>query len=232
MNAAAKYQKPYRGSRKHILDWVESPRFLGELQEMLKPVVVEIPSMAAYMPMGYASPLEAKLDEVPTKFAVSHGVRDELRDWRLRDHVGANTPNWDLIVECLVEGRPGLILMEAKANVPELKKDGKYLADDATDNSRENHDQISKAIAVARAGFKAVGIEARIRIDSHYQIANRIAFMSDTDWQDVFDEHAKSILPDEMRERRLDLGAAPAWFLLRSRKVIERSPPRACIGTK
>jgi len=263
MSAASKNEKPYRGSRKHILDWVESPRFLGELKEMLKPVDVEIPSTAAYMPMGYASPQEAKLDEVSTEFAIAHGVRDELRDWWLRHHIGANTPNWDLIVECSVEGRPGLILMEAKANVPELKKDCMFLAAAATENSRENHDQISKAIAEARAGLKAVGIEARIRIDSHYQLANRIAFMwklashgiptvlvylgftgdagiadagapfiSDSDWQNVFDEYARSILPVEMRERRLDLGAAPAWFLLRSRKVVELSPPSACIGTK
>ena len=27
----------YRGSRKHVLDWVQSPQFRTELNEMLKP---------------------------------------------------------------------------------------------------------------------------------------------------------------------------------------------------
>jgi hypothetical protein len=52
----------YRGSRKHILDWVESPGFLADLAEMLKPVKVVIPTPAVFMPRGRHAPEEVRLD--------------------------------------------------------------------------------------------------------------------------------------------------------------------------
>ena len=167
----------YRGSRKHVLDWVESPAFLEELEELLKPVNVVIPATAAYMPRGYAAPKEARLDSADIRFDVLKTAQPELRRWWLVHHRGANTPNWDLVVSCEIEGRPGLVLVEAKANHPELKEDGKLQRDDASPNSTENQDRIRDAIAEAREGLKAAGVNTAIDINSHYQLANRVAFM-------------------------------------------------------
>jgi hypothetical protein len=69
------------------------------------------------------------------------------------------------------------VLVEAKANVPELKEEGKYSSDEHSKNSRENHEHIKAAIAEAREGFKKAGLDVQISIDTHYQLANRIAFM-------------------------------------------------------
>lgn len=38
--------------------------------------------------------------------------------------------------------------------------------------------------------------------------------------------NAYSIVPKGIFEKRIDCGAAPVWFLLRSQKVIENFPPR------
>jgi hypothetical protein len=167
----------YRGSRKHVLDWVESPAFLAELEELLKPVNVVIPATAAYMPSGYAEPKEARLDSADIPFGALKTAQPELQRWWLVHHRGANTPNWDLVVSCEIEGRPGLVLVEAKANHPELKEDGKLQRDDASPNSAENHDRIGAAIAEAREGLKSTGVDTAIDISSHYQLANRVAFM-------------------------------------------------------
>jgi hypothetical protein len=167
----------YRGSRKHILDWVESPGFLADLTEMLKPVKVVIPTPAVFMPRGRHAPEEVRLDAGDSPFEVVRGVREQLQNWWLVHHRGANTPNWDLAVAAQIEGRAGLVLVEAKANVPELKEEGKYSSDEHSKNSRENHGQIKAAIAEAREGFKKAGLDVQISIDTHYQLANRIAFM-------------------------------------------------------
>ncbi len=45
-----------------------------------------------------------------------------LRKWWLVHERGANTPNWDIAAGCEIEGKTGVILVEAKANVPELKR--------------------------------------------------------------------------------------------------------------
>ena len=251
-------REAYRGSRKHILDWVESPQFIAELTEMLKPVNAVIPAAAAYLPKGYASPREARLDSLDAGLAVVESVREPLRNWWLEHHRGANTPNWDLVVECEIEGRPGLVLVEAKANWPELKVEGKSSKPEDSPNSRANHDRIRDAIAEARAGLGVVAPGIDIRIDSHYQLANRVAFLwklatlgiptvlvylgftgdegirdagapfeDDADWRHAFSDYTKNQIPASIFERRLELGAAPAWFLVRSRAVLEQSAARA-----
>jgi hypothetical protein len=250
--------RAYRGSRKHVLDWVESPQFIAGLTEMLKPVGVVIPPSATYLPKGYASPWEARLDTLDAGLPVVQGVREQLRDWWLEHHRGANTPNWDLVVECEIEGRPGLVLVEAKANWPELTVHGKSSKPEDSPNSHANHRRIRQAIAEARAGLEVVAPGIDIRIDSHYQLANRVAFLwklatlgiptvlvhlgftgdegirdagapfeDDADWRRAFSDYTKDQIPASMLERRLELGAAPAWFVVRSRAVIEQSPARA-----
>lgn len=246
----------YRGSRKHVLDWVESPGFLDDLQSMVTPVRVTLRRPVTVFPRGYAAPREARLDQATPELAVAHAVRDELRDWWLQHHRGANTPNWDLVVACEIENRPGLVLFEAKANLPELKTDPKPLKVNASDNSKRNHRRISAAIAEANTALRKHGWSTNISIDSHYQLADRVAFMwklatlgiptvvmylgfigdegirdagppfaSVDDWREAFHEHAKGVIPDEMVGTRLELGAAPAWLLVRGRPILSPSPP-------
>jgi hypothetical protein len=79
-------------------------------------------------------------------------------------------------LSCEVEGTPGLILVEAKANVPELSPLGKPTARRPSQNSRENHEHIGTAILSARNALEAVIPGVSIERDRHYQLSNRLAF--------------------------------------------------------
>ena len=68
------------------------------------------------------------------------------------------------------------MLAEAKAHWSELSTAGKSLASDASENSRQNHAHIGAAIDEACEGWKRTVSRVTISLDTHYQLANRLAF--------------------------------------------------------
>jgi hypothetical protein len=175
--------RPRRGSRKHVLDWVEQPGFLQELEALVVPAPCRIPPDAIYLPRGHAEPAEARLDVFGRRVLPDHPAWDELRGWWLRHPKGANTPNWDLAVTCQIEDRPGLLLVEAKANVPELSEAGKApVREDprrgplSAQRSAENAEQILAAIDSARSALEPQLPGISISRNRHYQLSNRLAF--------------------------------------------------------
>ena len=167
----------YRGSRKHILDWadLEQDAFLPSLNELLHPTGAVVGPSDLWMPRGYDRPKEAKLQASYATF-LSKALGRQLSDWWLVHKRGANVPNWDLVATCSIGGRRGLVLVEAKAHENELSSAGKGLRANASDNSRENHEQIGRAIEEARAALDRIVPGVRISRDSHYQLSNRVAF--------------------------------------------------------
>ena len=79
----------------------------------------------------------------------------------------------EISLACEIEGRPGLILVEAKAHKNELKIPGKVLEAGASQNSRANHAQIAGAIKEDFIGLRCLDQNVSI---THYQLANRFAF--------------------------------------------------------
>jgi hypothetical protein len=128
-----------------------------------------------WMPRGYTFPAEARLETFGPR-AIPGADWSELRKWWLRHERGANTPNWDAALSCDIEGNPGLVLVEAKANVPELGLAGKPKVKEHSQASGENHDHIKSAIANACAELRRVDPGVAISCDSHYQLSNRVAF--------------------------------------------------------
>jgi hypothetical protein len=167
----------YRGSRKHVLDWVETSTFLPDLLATVAPIDAKITAASKWMPRSYREPDEARLESFGPSFLPDHPAWKALQSWWLRNPSGANTPNWDIAVGCEIEGRPGLILVEAKANVLELSDAGKRELEKASSRSRENRDQIQASIAEAQGGLKPFAKDLKIAIDSCYQLSNRIAFL-------------------------------------------------------
>src|ERR1700680_2595385 len=75
-----------------------------------------------WMPEGFENCSEAQLH------LVTHLLDDDKRRllglwWLPPDRQDARTPNFDIASKCLIEGRPGLLLVEAKAHDEELKKE-------------------------------------------------------------------------------------------------------------
>ena len=55
-------------------------------------------------------------------------IHRKLTDWWLSVQQGSmTTPNWDIASTCTVQGKPGLLLVEAKAHANELDLKGKRL---------------------------------------------------------------------------------------------------------
>ncbi len=247
----------FRGSRKHVLDWTSRPEFCEELLRLVSPVEARLTPSSIWTPKGYDAPKEAELKTFGPEAMPESEVWPLLRRWWLVHERGANTPNWDIAFSCDIEETPGLILVEAKANVPELVRSGKGLRADASDNSRANHERIGGAIDEACAALRLVAGATAIRRDSHFQLSNRVAFAwklaslgvptilvylgflgdrgiadagepfrDEAHWNDSFAAYAHSQVPRELFERRLDCGAAPSWFLARSRPVLSVSEPK------
>jgi len=166
----------YRGSRKHVLDWTGSTSCLSEFADLIAPVPAVFGEKPLVMPLGKGSSNEARLESFGPLWLPESGAWRKLEDWWLVHKAHANTPNWDIVATCEIEERQGLVLVEAKANWPELKTDGKLVRQNTSLRSRENHERIGSAITEACNGWRHIDSGISINRDSHYQLANRLAF--------------------------------------------------------
>ncbi len=75
-----------------------------------------------WMPQGFDRTDEATLPEAAR--LLPEAVRVELKRWWLAvPSNNARTPNWDVASSCTIKGKPGLVLIEAKAHDQELIKE-------------------------------------------------------------------------------------------------------------
>lgn len=250
----------YRGSRKHILDWLETPGFGPDLLGLVAPANAKITSRSVWAPAGYRSPDEARLEQWGPRMFGPHAAWPALESWWLKEPRGANTPNWDLALVAEIEGELGLVLVEAKANVPELNAAGKSAPSDS-DGSRANHQRIGEAIESARKALSPTCPGITISRDSHYQLSNRIAFtwklaslgipvvllylgfvgdegirdvgpplIDSNHWSSLVHGHLEAVGAAELLEQRHQLDGAPFWIMSRARSVLEQSPSSRDIG--
>ena len=105
-------------------------------------------------------------------------IHRALTDWWLAVRRGSmTTPCWDIASTCTIQGKSGLLLVEAKAYANELDSEGKSLKRKASQGSRENHEQIGRAIVEASDGLAlATGRSWGLSRDYHYQLSNRFAW--------------------------------------------------------
>ena len=166
----------YRGSRRHVLEWVDQPGFREEFAALIDSPRIQLDDPATWQPLGITEPTEATLDTFGPKHFPDPLIWDTLAAWWLINRSGARTPTWDLAAPALIEGRRGLVLVEAKANVPELGIGGKPKKGTPSERSAENHDQIVRAVAAASTALAALIPGVKLGITSHYQLASRLAF--------------------------------------------------------
>jgi hypothetical protein len=159
-----------------VLDWTDRPEFAVDLLQLVLPVECRISARSHWMPRGHNCPDEARLETFGPRALGNLDVWRTLCSWWLAHEAGANTPNWDIAVASEVEGVPGLVLVEAKANVPELTVAGKSLDPAASAASAANHERIGLAINEACAALREVSPSTAMSRDTHYQLSNRLAF--------------------------------------------------------
>ena len=149
--------RPPRGSRKHVLDLTAQPDFPAQMQALLAEVPVAMGTSDRWMPRGHAHPREARLETFGPAWLPGHPAWPALSTWWLAHRRGANTPNWDLAIGCRIEDKPGLVLVEAKANEPEMSASGKRLSRTASAASRDNHRRIGEALEEATSALSRGG---------------------------------------------------------------------------
>lgn len=166
-----------RGSkaRCHLLTHGSRPQVATRLTNLAEPWI-EVGVDDHWMPEGFKAKCEAQLHQCAE--LLPEQVRTRLKTWWLASTKGSpRTPTWDIASTCRIDGRRGLLLIEAKAHDAELKPEGKEIASDASQDSRANHEKIQLAILEAKQGLTSTtGNEFGLSRDSHYQLANRFAW--------------------------------------------------------
>ena len=171
--------KERRGSkpRCHLLTHGNANEVASALTALVAPFA-RVSAEDCWMPVGFADVREAELDKAPR--LLNAGIRSQLGAWWLpTNRQTARTPNFDIASTCTIGDTPGLLLIEAKAHSQELRKEevGRSLDADASDERRESHDTIGKAIAEAAGGLaRATAAPCHISRDTHYQMSNRFAW--------------------------------------------------------
>lgn len=160
-------EREFKGSRFRCLLVTHEPKLkvVGFLNSLIHPFA-SVSGNDRFMPEGFCKSEEARLGETPG--FLSKEQRHIVTDWWLAVPEDANTPNWDLISTCTIEGRRGLVLVEAKAHAGELKPN-----DCCGARQGDNRQKIKDAIDDAS---QKLGESWRLSIDSHYQLSNRFAW--------------------------------------------------------
>ncbi|MCB1206327.1 MAG: hypothetical protein KDN18_18850 [Verrucomicrobiae bacterium] len=172
-----------RGSAKHLLDLLESNRCLETLNALIADGSASIQSDDCWQPFGKANRDEWREMEIPAfcdQYFDELANHPDLKNWWLPPQTDGRTrkgATWDLLSTCTIEGRAGLLLVEAKAHEDELEYGGKPMSLAANVQSKLNHEHIRKNLREVsdKLNQAADGVFA-LSIDSHYQLANRIAW--------------------------------------------------------
>jgi len=237
-----------KGSKKAMLDFIESKDFLSSINDLIKSTGANITSDDKWMPEGIDKPKEStlntflrgKFDTIPNNAI--------LKWWTLH---GTRGPNWDLLSTCTINGERGVLLVEAKAHKGELDTSGKRLKKSASDNSEENHKNVLKAINQANKTINEQIEGVTISRDCCYQFSNRVAhawwladkgipvvmlylgflnctdmdngsyklFETDEDWQTCFRKHAEIVKVHKIVEEKINCGKSHFTTICRSCKL-------------
>jgi hypothetical protein len=171
--------KERRGSkpRCHFLTHGPADEVAARLTTLTAPFACISPD-DCWMPQGFENLEEAQLHRAPR--LLQQNISEQLKSWWLpATGTQGRTPNFDIASTCTIDGRPGLLLVEAKAHDEELHKEavGRRLEADPTVGRRASHESIGAAILAASAGLEvSTSLPWKITRDSHYQMANRFAW--------------------------------------------------------
>ena len=171
--------KERRGSkpRCHQLTHGLASEVAVRLTELVSPFG-QVTETDRWMPQGFDEIHEAQLHNAPR--LVEPHVGEALMQWWLAaGTLRTRTPNWDIAATCSIQGRRGLLLVEAKAHETELSKEsaGRRMTAGASEDRKANHEKIGAAISDACCGLaEASSSPWSISRDRHYQLSNRFAW--------------------------------------------------------
>ncbi|MDD2673919.1 MAG: hypothetical protein PHF81_03465 [Flavobacterium sp.] len=173
----------YKGSKKHILELIESKDFIATINTILLPYQAKIIDKKYIQPKGSMDVSE-------------HGLQTFINTNKLRERFptlmdfdfntwwkpsGGKAPTWDMISLCQLDGEDAILLVEAKAHKSEFSRSKKQLPKNKqpdnkpSEGSEINHLNIEARIKEASDNLNAKNTGFNISTTSHYQLSNRVA---------------------------------------------------------
>jgi len=239
--------KELKGSKKCMLELISSPNYYSTINSLIQGTEAIITAKDdKHFPLGLHNDKEAELkDFLAGHFTAKQGT--DIRNWWLAVSTpNTRTPNWDLISTCTINGKKGILLVEAKAHKQELNGEshGKKLKLKPSDDSISNHGKIGLAINEAREGIDGISISR----DNCYQLSNRVAHAwwlanqgipvvllylgflnvkdmdngknklleTNKDWTDCFSNHASKVGVDNIIDKWVDCGKSGFRLICKS----------------
>lgn len=171
----------HKGSKKHVLDLINSEDFIQSLNVILQPYNASITDRKTVQPKGKDDESEYGLQSFINNnnlielFPSLKNINSNFIDW-WNPH-GGKSSTWDMISLCQLDGKDAVLLVEAKAHKSEFTKAGKAkLKEGASIKAENNLINIEKRIKEACDNLNNKKPGFNISIDSHYQLSNRVAF--------------------------------------------------------
>lgn len=129
-----------------------------------------------FYPQGYFEAKELMLtnvDDEVIKEVLTDEIQDILWDWWLKEgNKGTRTPNWDIITTCKIDGKRGLLLVEAKAHHAEIKDSA-----NKKEINADNRAKIEGALDKASDELSAITkLSFKLERGDYYQLSNRFAW--------------------------------------------------------
>ncbi len=239
------YPEELSGSRLRCLMYTSgsAAQVAVRLTQLVAVPGIEVKSDSLIAPHGFLRPTEITLTEADGFLAENQ--REALAAWWLQVRRGANTPNWDIAATAAVGGRPGLLLVEAKAREGELETAAKRSTRGKTNPL--NHERIGQAIKEANDRLNQIRPGWGLSRDTHYQLSNRFAwswkiaslgvpvvlvylgflnademprpFRSAAAWADRVREWSRVCVPEAAWGAELGFGTTPFIPLLRAAEI-------------
>lgn len=179
----AKEPTQEKGSLRHMLDLVCSPNFEATVNDLLNGTGAVLANPSHRCPKGRdckADSTEAQLEDYLVVCPLPSGIRLDPAWWFPYKTNRNRRPVWDLICHILVNGKPGLLLIEAKAHVGELsEQDTKSPPNMESPRSRANDYSIRLRLTEASLSLGDLGVgRFKLSVDSHYQLSNRLGYLN------------------------------------------------------
>lgn len=155
-----------KGSKTAMIKLVKSEDYINIINGLIKENEVIITSEDISIPNAQIPNKEVTLSSFLRQNFDPKKAKN-ITDWWIQK--GNATPKWDLISTCTIDGKRGILLVEAKAHKGELKNDKKK------EGNQDNFKQIVTAIAEANTTIKKEVNGICLSTENCYQFSNRVA---------------------------------------------------------
>ncbi len=166
----------HHGSRRDVLMLLDSPGYIETLNSALTGTGTHVSPGDVHRPLGTRKDQEYELPQFSREYLSGRFDQTMIEDpewWIVKRNARVRTPVFDLLSTAAIDGKPGVLLVEAKAHHGELETCGKSFK---SSSSPVNHDKIGESIALANQALNAIEPGFQLSRDAFYQVSNRVAW--------------------------------------------------------